>query len=479
MVVVQASKLLLPRASSLSSPQVTSLLFEPHTLSLALMHYDSSFSLYPSLSLLTLPPPPPPLPTLVPNPSSSASFLLLRSQNPNHRNPRVLFVVAGPHAAGSCVILRFWILRKSQVFAKPRVLCSQGDLRSRDGSGVVFNVRHGVSVKISGSVNYFAMHSASNSKIWLFAVKMANEGDDDDEGLALKLIKCAVVDCSLPVCSIIMSVEFLILGEGNGVRVLPLRLMLKGQKKKQRREDKSSKGSLDNAKEVQNFNLPNGVLPMNGDANDPSSNLGISSKVMAGIDAHGATGASSSILLERKDDTHSLPVKQRQDLGYASAYFVPFRSNEAVSLHSTMAQISKRAISIQALAANKFLILDSVGDLHCLCLSNLIRHSEIPSCLRQLTHNMKMRKLAVLLDSSSRSQTFWVSDGLHTVHLMGLSDKEVSCRENEKDDNEEKLMQTSVAQAIFTSERIQDIAPLDANAILILGQEDIFVYAIS
>ena len=42
-------------AYNFSSPHITSLLFNPHTLSLALMHSDSSFSLYPSISLLSLP----------------------------------------------------------------------------------------------------------------------------------------------------------------------------------------------------------------------------------------------------------------------------------------------------------------------------------------------------------------------------------------------------------------------------------------
>ena len=41
-------------AYNFSSPHITSLLFNPYSLSLALMHFDSSFSLYPSISLLSL-----------------------------------------------------------------------------------------------------------------------------------------------------------------------------------------------------------------------------------------------------------------------------------------------------------------------------------------------------------------------------------------------------------------------------------------
>ena len=42
-------------AYNFSSPHITSLFFNPHTLSLALMHSDPSFSLYPFISLLSPP----------------------------------------------------------------------------------------------------------------------------------------------------------------------------------------------------------------------------------------------------------------------------------------------------------------------------------------------------------------------------------------------------------------------------------------
>ena len=123
------------------------------------------------------------------------------------------------------------------MFTKAEVLCSQRDLEFDRKLGVLFNVNHGISVKLAGSINVFAMYSVSNSKIWVFAVKMA--GDDGDGGVVLKLMKCAVIDCCVPVFSISVSGELLILGEENGVRIFQLRPLVKGRIRKEQRESKS------------------------------------------------------------------------------------------------------------------------------------------------------------------------------------------------------------------------------------------------
>ena len=268
MVVVQASKLNLPNPS-LSSPHITSLLFDPHSLSLALMHSDSSFSLYPSISLLSLTSLPSPQ-TLIPPPSSSSTFLrLLQNPNPNSRS---LFIVSGPYRGGSQVLLRFYILRnKTNSFVRARVLCNQRGLRfDEEKLGVLVDVKHGVSVRVSGSVNFFAMYSVSSSKIWVFGVKTL--GDEDEDGVIVKLMRCAVIECSRPVSAISVSFGVLILGEENGVRVFDLRRLVKGGRV--RKGDSSGSNlslSLENGKllneksfeegrgGLNNLRLPNGV----------------------------------------------------------------------------------------------------------------------------------------------------------------------------------------------------------------------------
>lgn len=87
------------------------------------------------------------------------------------------------------------------------------------------DAKHGVSVKVVGSVNYFAVYSVSSLKVWVFAVKMV----EDEEGGGLRLMKCAVIRCSRPVWSLSISFGFLVLGEENGVRVFGLRRLVKGK----------------------------------------------------------------------------------------------------------------------------------------------------------------------------------------------------------------------------------------------------------
>lgn len=455
MIEVQACKLSLPRPSISSSPPITSLLFEPHSNSVALMHSDSSFSLYPSLSPFSPPSPQSQAPTLtlVPPPSSFATFLLLQNPRPNSgaHNPRVLFVVAAPHRAGAAVILRFYVLQKTQLFTKAEVLCTQRDLQFEPKLGVLFNANHGVSVKLGGSINIFAMYSVSNSKIWVFSVKMA--GDDRDDGVVLKLMKCAVIDCGVPVFSISVSGEFLILGEENGVRVFQLRPLVKGWIRKEQRESK-------------NLNFPNGC-----------------GSKSAGVEANMEIACNGD--LEGRIDLHRVSVKRRsvrfrQDSSEGSACFVAFKGKEVEHLKSMMPPlIPVKAVYIQALSAKKFLILDSDGDVHLLCLSIHHLGPEITCHMRQFTNTMKVQKLAVLPDTSTRGRTVWISDGFYSVHMMTVSDTDTSANEDDENDSEEKLKQISVTQAIFASERIQDIIPLAANALLILGQGSLFAYAIS
>ncbi|XP_048230380.1 uncharacterized protein LOC8287239 isoform X2 [Ricinus communis] len=339
MVLVQSLKLSLP---SSSSSLTNSFLFEPNSLSLALMHSDSSISLFPSLSFPSLSSLPNKPQTLVPSPSSSSSFIILQQNTPD--NPTVLFLVAGPYKGGSQILFRFFILQ-DHVFTKVKVVCTQEGLEFDPKLGVLMDANHGVSIKIVGSVNFFVMYSVSSRKVWVFALKRIGDGDRDE----VKLMRCAVIDCCLPVWSISVSFGFLILGEDNGVRVFNLRQLVKGNVKKIKISN--SNGNLDmvNGKlESKGFRLPNG---------------------MVGSDHH-SISTSCNGFLDGKIDKHSISVKQkfvrcRQDSGEGGACFVAFESKEVEGLKLTV-----KAVSIQALSSKKFMILDSNGDLHILCLSN-------------------------------------------------------------------------------------------------------------
>ncbi|KAI9085536.1 hypothetical protein K1719_032379 [Acacia pycnantha] len=469
MVVVQASKLTLPNPSFFS-PHITSVLFEPTSLSLALMHSDSSFSLYPSFSPLSSSSSSsstfPSLHTLIPSPSSSSAFLLLQSSNPNS-TPRVLFIVSGPYKAGSEILLRFYILRKNKVFAKARVVCSQNDLRFQSNLGVLVNVKHGVSIKLAGSINYFAMYSVSSSKIWVFGAKMEGGDEGDDDGVVVKLMRCAVLECSKPIWSLSISFGFLLLGEENGVRAFNLRRLVKGRDNKAKNLKSDNRGS----------SLPNGVIG-NDYRKHGARDRGSKSQSIEGLSEVTCNGD-----VEWKVGKHRVPVKQmnakfRRDDRDGGTCFVALGRYDVETKSSAKVLMSTKAVSIQALSQRKFLVLDSAGDLHLLCLSNSVMGENIAGHMRQLPCTMKVQNMAIFPDVSMISQTVWISDGHYTLHVLAI-DMENALNATDGNDGGGKLPHLPVVQVIFSSERIQDVISLASNAILVVGQGSLYAYAIS
>ncbi|XP_020554869.1 uncharacterized protein LOC105177956 [Sesamum indicum] len=454
----EARQLSLPKPLHTPSPHISSFLYDPLSSSLALRHSDSSFSLYTPFSPLSLPLPSfPPPKSLVPSPTSSSTFLHLRT---THNPPTTVFVTSSPLLRpSSATLLRFFILRDDR-FVKIRVASNHRDLEFDPAKfGMVFKVNHGVSVKLSGGINVFSLYSVSNSKIWVFALRLIG---DEGGGEALKLMKCAVIDCCLPVFSIRVLFGFLILGEENGVRVFPLQPLVKGN----HRKEKKNSGKRYNSKN----GLTNGVDAAKG-------NGGRTVGTDGDLNLLPAKGEKT----EKFSDSVKLrSVIFRQDSRDQGAFFMKFEDkDEGSSISMNMTGRSIKAISIQALSANYFVVLDSVGDVHLLCFSYSVQGFDKPCLMKRLSQTMKVLKLAVFHDVSTATQTIWMSDGSHTVHLMTVSNMDTSFDKTEKKDTKEKLIQTSVTRAIFTSEKIQDITPLSANAILILGQGNMFAYAIS
>ncbi|XP_076960673.1 uncharacterized protein LOC143637105 isoform X2 [Bidens hawaiensis] len=420
------------------SATISSVIYDPTSLSLALMHSDSSFSLYPHISPFS-PPPPSTTTTVVSPPSSSATFLRLRTTT----DTDVMFIVSSPYLAGTSILLRFYIIRNDNQFARVRVICNQSDLVFDEKRlGVLVKVNHGVSVKLAASINVFAMYSFSDRKVRVFAVKGVGDGD------VVKLMRTAVIDCESPVFAVSVSTGFLSLGEEGGVRVFPLRPLVKGRK-------------VSDKPKVQKLKLVNGMV--------------------SGIGGSGLYAKTGKFNGSMDRSAKLKPLKLRQNSQECGVRFVPFKSKEFEDYESSKGPLmmSIKAVSIQFLAHNKFLILDSDGELYLLSLSNHASGSESGHEMKKLTLTMKVQNLAVLPDDSASPKTVWLSDGQYTIHAIILSDMD-STAANENETNIEEKIQRSATQVIFTSEKIQEIVPLSANAILLLGQaNNIFAYAIS
>ncbi|KAK6125467.1 hypothetical protein DH2020_040800 [Rehmannia glutinosa] len=333
----EARQLSLPKPLHTASPHVAALLYDPISRSVALRHSDSSFSLYPSFSPLSTSSFPPPQ-SLVPSPTSSAAFLHLRTAA--NSTTTTLFLVSSPILRPSSTFLRFYILRDDR-FARIRVVSSHRDLEfDRTKFGVVFRVNHGVSMKLTGGINVFTLYSVSNSKIWVFAVRLIG---DEGGGEALKLMKCAVIDCCLPVFTIRVLFGFLILGEENGVRVFPLHPLIKGNHRKEKKNNgkrHNLKNGFTNAIDVAKASSGGKTVGTDGDLN----------------------------MLPAKGEKHSDSVKLRslklrQDSKDVGAFFVAFEDKNVESSISTTRR-SVKAISIQALSANYFVVLDTLLEMY-------------------------------------------------------------------------------------------------------------------
>lgn len=90
-------------------------------------------------------------------------------------------------------------------------------------------------------------------------------------------------------------------------------------------------------------------------------------------------------------------VKLKQDSCDEGVCFVAFKRKEFQTSKSRR-RIPVKAISIDAVSPNKFVILDSDGGLHILHISSPVIGSDLITFMQQLPNTMKVQKLAVLPD---------------------------------------------------------------------------------
>ncbi|XP_074583677.1 uncharacterized protein LOC141839755 isoform X2 [Curcuma longa] len=461
---LHASRLPLPISSS-PAASVSSLLYEPSSSSLALMLDDLSAFLYPSFTPTRFPGP---SHTAVPPPSTAACFLRLLPSS------RVLFLTASPLAAGSSLQLRVWILLSrggSGTAFNPARLDFRND---RGRFAVALNLRHGHTIRLAGSVNAFVIHSVAVNQIWVFAAKLA-AGEED----TVHLMKCAVVELTLPIYSITLSMGFLLLGEVDVIRVFPLRPMIKGKRSKSRVSaiKKASASIGDLCKK----NLPNGlIIPKNI---IKSSLVPEESGIRSGCEGSGKNSAA-----EEKGDKLKT-VRVRQDSGDLYSFFVVIKPAELQSCKgSKSTPASLKAVCIHVLSEKKYLILDSAGGLHVLNFneSGMALEFNAKSSMPfknahafQLENIMEVQLLAVLPDISSKTQYAWLSDGEYSIHLISMEDVDTAADVIDKDGCKQKSIVISVMGAIFASEKVQDLVPISSNSCLVLCPGSMFIYGVA
>ncbi|KAM3331913.1 hypothetical protein ACQJBY_027655 [Aegilops geniculata] len=383
---LSAHRLPLPPAPS--SP--TSLLLAPApspSRAFALLFPDASARLFASL-----PAPasasaasPAPAPTPVPSPlAAAACFALLLPSS------HLLFLSAHPAPSSPAVHLRAYSLASARFAPAPLSF-----KRHVSPSGLpLHGLPFGLGVRLAGGVNAVALLSLAAGHIWVLAPRMAADGR------TLELHKCAVIQLepTRPVYAMEVAMGRLLLGEAGGVRVFPLRSLMKGGREKE--------GAAALAKK--SLRKKNGVLN------------GLIVPVGRGSGARDGQGDTAS-------DCKLTTFRVKQSSGSYSSFFLAFNQEDHNSQGGVKLIKSVKAVSIQPSSKDKFLVLDSAGVIHAFSLRNAELEPEAAkTCF--LDCAMKVQLFAVFPSSSTKylcrdtdSLGFrWWTFHTNTVSIAGI-----------------------------------------------------------
>ncbi|KAJ1687422.1 hypothetical protein LUZ63_018812 [Rhynchospora breviuscula] len=412
-------------ATTLPSPpfpsphSITSILPSPPPFtSLAFFLSDSTALLYPSLPLLTPSLLSPPISLPSPSLPSLSTFSFIQPSN------ALLFLsFSSPHAPIA------YHLNSHQFTPIP--LQFKPDLFA---SLLPFGL--GLGFRVKSSQNLLAIHSVGASQIWLLFVSLREKSG----AMVVELKKCAVIELVDPVFEMCVGLGCLVLGERGGVRVFPLRFMIKGG------EGKGVEGTVKKGK-----GLVNGMV-------DLSAN---------------------------KKNGKSRTVKVKQNSGEYYSFFVSFNEGNSMKSENRIGvpQLA-RAVSIHPFSKKTFMVVDSAGDLHFFDLLNnsvagpnsQFNRVSKEFCTSQLDVAIKVRLLAVLPNFSAKAQIIWVSDEHHLLNMASVSCMESGVTDSETTEIKLTSVEILATETIFTSGKIQDIVSISSSVVLVLteGNKELF-----
>ncbi|XP_066314796.1 uncharacterized protein [Miscanthus floridulus] len=317
-------------------PPPASLLLAPPSSparALALLFPDSSAHLFPSLPSVATSSSPAHTPVPSPLAAAACFALLLPSSH-------LLFLSAHPSPSSPSVHLRAYSLASAPAF--PRFApASLSFKRHASAAGLPLQgLPFGLGVRLAGGVNAVTLLSLSTGQIWVLAPKLAADGR------TVELHKCAVVELepARPVYAMEVAMGRLLLGEAGGLRVFPLRgLMKRGKEREGKKEVAMAVGRK--ACHKKNGMLNGLVVPVK--------------RVSYGGSGEGDVVSTCKLT--------TLRVKQSS--GSYCSFLLAFQNDGHKSEGSMELLKSVKAVSIHPLSKNKFLVLDSSGVLHVFSLS--------------------------------------------------------------------------------------------------------------
>ncbi|KAL2628517.1 hypothetical protein R1flu_013203 [Riccia fluitans] len=244
----------------------------------------------------------------------------------------------------------------------------------------------------------------------------------------------------------------------------------------------------------------NGVVSLSGNGHDPLYSVEGSQSYSSGSEGIGSletvtlfedTSLSDENLLGR--------VKQQQGLGLIGPVFVT--TSKESREHGFMAgkgMLQAQVVDIQEISSRRFVLLDSNGDLHLLALEDVqdrgtrspLRASHLK--MTSLKIPMKVSSMAVLLPALQRSSTerpssvverkMWVSDGRYSSYIVNIPSHisdEVSAEARVADTGHTAALSVTVSETVFTSERVDTIAAVSAETVLVMTRGSVIAYVIS
>ncbi|KAL3686694.1 hypothetical protein R1sor_013003 [Riccia sorocarpa] len=234
----------------------------------------------------------------------------------------------------------------------------------------------------------------------------------------------------------------------------------------------------------------NGIVLLSGKSHEPLYSVEGSQSYSSGSEGIGSLETDTPF--EDTNLSYENPLapmkQQQQDLGPVGPLFVT--TSKESREHGFMAvkgMLQAQVVDIQEITPRRFVLLDSSGDLHLLAMED-VQDRGTRSSLRgshpkmtSLKAPIKVSSMGLLLpavQSTKREprvleRKIWISDGRYSSYIVIIpsdSSGEVSAEARIADTGHTAGLPLTVSETVFTSERVDTVAAVSSETVLVMTQ---------